>query len=54
MIEGYNTDGDKVPINPRLVASVYAGGERGYGAWCNVVTGDGTVHRFRGSTADAV
>ncbi len=54
MIEGYNNDGLKVLINPRAVASVYAGGEAGYGFWCNVQMEDGTVHRFRGPAAEKV
>ncbi len=54
MIEGYNTDGHRVMLNPLEVVEVYAGGHDDYSWWCNVVTTNRTTHRFKGTTARQV
>jgi hypothetical protein len=53
MIEGYDTDGTRVLLNPREVVEVFAGGQD-FGFWCNVKMSNGTLHRFKGATAEKV
>ena len=58
MIEGYDTEGRSVLINPAEIVEVYAqitpGDTYAWGDWCNVKTTSGTLHRFQNLNAHKV
>ncbi len=58
MIEGCDTEGRNILINPAEIVEVYAqitpGDTYAWGDWCNVKTTSGTLHRFQNLNAHKV
>jgi uncharacterized protein affecting Mg2+/Co2+ transport len=58
MIEGYDTEGRNILINPAEVIEVYAqitpGDSYAWGDWCNIKTTSGALHRFTNLNAHKV